>query len=327
MRIAILSDAANPTPAQGYHGLGRIVHQLVIGLAARGHSITLYAGQGSATGDYVLHPLPAGTPTDGYRGEYTLAKLCYAEHQRKPFDAILDNGHLHVLSRLFPALPVVNVYHDIWQPYQRCAVLLSDGQKALMPPEFGRSRVIPNAIDPTPYTAGDTPADPPYVLFMGGMFDYKQPLLAIEAASRAGIKLIIAGPGALPANETNNVEHVGVVTGDRKHALLCGASVFLQLGHSESFGITTVEAGLSGVPVVAWPTGGTVDLIKHGCNGAFIPIGTKDKVKAVADTITRALAVDRAQARQTTLETLTTLDEQLDAYETALEDCVKGVWW
>lgn len=328
MRIAILSDATMPTPSAGAHGLGRVASDVAEGLLARGHDVVLFAKMGSQFSGAMVMPSDA-VPVGVYEGEKALAREALKLHKEFPFDVFLDNGHIHWLSKLLPRLPVVNVYHDVYQPYSRCPVVLSAGQQAIMPPQFDNARIIPNSLNPADYRPNYDTSTPDYALFMGAISELKQPLLAIEACARMGVKLVMAGQpivGKIPATEASNVEYVGMVSGSYKEQLYQNARVFLQLGVGESFGLTTLEAGLYGTPVVGWPFGGTLDLIRYGISGDFVVMAGKDKVQNVCDAIERAWYIPR-QACRAWAEKLCDNGKQIDGYEDALGACARGNWW
>jgi glycosyltransferase involved in cell wall biosynthesis len=297
--------------------------QVAEGLKGRGHDVTLVAKVGSQFSGALVE-----VDANGYQGEALLARDAMRLHRSYPFDVFLDNGHLHELARLFPQLPVVNVYHDVYQDYARCAVLLSHGQQAAMPPAFEQARIIPNALNPDAFVPLYEHYENPFVLFMGALSEIKQPLLAIEACAYMGLNLVLAGGGIIgrfPSGGRENVDVVGAVSGATKRSLLRNARVFLQLGLMESFGLTTLEAGLSGTPVVGYPTGGTSDIIKYGANGVFVPMGG-NMVKAVADAIDRAWDMNREHVRATTAS-ICDVDQQITRYEIALANAMEGKWW
>lgn len=132
--------------------------------------------------------------------------------------------------------------------------------------------------------------------------------------------------GKFPITEASNVEYVGAVSGKYKAELYQHAKVFLQLGVKESWGITTVEAGLHATPVVAWPSGGSLDLVRYGVNGVHVIVQGNDKVQNVADAIERAASVPRLMCR-TWAERLCNPEKQIDQYEDALADVARGRWW
>jgi glycosyltransferase involved in cell wall biosynthesis len=322
MRIAIISDCSLPTPHPGGHGLGFVNHQIAEGLRARGHDTTLIAQRGSTFSGRLV-----ALNVNGYEGEPALAKAAYQLHREHPFDALIDGGHLHRLSAIFPDLPVLNIYHDSYQPYQRCAVVLSEGQRAMLPPPFECARVIPNALDARQIAWSDVPGQ--YALFLGTVSDLKQPMLAVEACARMNVPLVIAGMTVnnfgLPLTRMNNAQYAGMVMGATKFNLIRGARVLLQLSGVESFGLTTLESMLSGTPVVALPAGGSVDLIEYGRSGILVQ-PSRDMIGAVVDAMKAAWWLDRVEVRKSG-ERFGNVDAQIDAYENALGDVMRGDYW
>jgi glycosyltransferase involved in cell wall biosynthesis len=322
VRICVISDASLETPHPMGHGLGAMNWQIAEGLHAQGHDVTLVAKAGSMFSGKLL-----ALPVDGYRGEPALAKAAYGLHKQQPFDVFLDGGHIHLLSSIFPNLPVVNLYHDNYQPYQRCAVVLSEGQRAMLPPPFEGARIIHNALPKDHIQASNVPGS--YALFLGAISDLKQPMLAIEACARMGVPLVLAGMTVnnfgLALTQMNNARYVGPVSGQSKFNLIRGARVLLQLSGVESFGLTTLEAMLSGTPVVALPGGGSVDLVEYGVSGVLVqPSG--DSVGAVCDAMKAAWWLDRDEVRKSA-ERFGCVEAQIAAYEDALGDCMRGEWW
>jgi glycosyltransferase involved in cell wall biosynthesis len=86
-----------------------------------------------------------------------------------------------------------------------------------------------------------------------------------------------------------------------------------------------LEAGLSGTPIVAWPAGGNLDLVRYGVNGVFIPPST-DAVNATCSAIQRAWYMNRMLVRAYT-ERMCDQEAHMDRIENALADCARGEWW
>lgn len=101
--------------------------------------------------------------------------------------------------------------------------------------------------------------------------------LAVKAAVKLGIKLKIAGKPAgyyleykkLTQLAKKNVEFLGYVTDEELAKLYKGAKAFLALATDEDFGITPVEAQLSGTPVIAFRGGGYKESVIEGKTGIF----------------------------------------------------------
>lgn len=333
MRLAIIGDSQGSTPTEGAHGLGRVIYNLAESLIRIGHDVTLFGTQGSYCSGTTIAPCPAGPQ----EFETILAHAVYKEHKREPFDAIWDGGHVHVLGSLFPDLPVVNQFNDKWQVHRPNAVVSSNGQRDIMTsenPKFSTARVLHNAHDAREfvpsYRADD---DPPYLVYMGAIIHYKQPLLAIEVAARMRVKLIMmggitGGHGWLTREPTfTNVRLVGAKTGNERNEIVRGAMAFLQLGHSEAGPLAPLEAALLGTPIVAWPSGGNADLVKDCQNGVFVDISKEDKVDAVIEAIHRAKGIARKLVRESTVPYWGDLDRFAKEAEQHLFDVAQGRRW
>ncbi len=101
--------------------------------------------------------------------------------------------------------------------------------------------------------------------------------LAVEAALKAGFTLKIAGSPAgyyfeynkLKDKSRSNIEFLGQVTDEELAKLYKQAKAFLALAKDEDFGITPVEAMLSGTPVIAYNGGGYKETILQGRTGVL----------------------------------------------------------
>ncbi len=322
MRICVIGDCSLESPHPSGHGMGFMNHQIAEGLHARGHDTTLIAKKGSRFRGTLVT-----LDVNGYAGEPALANAAYQIHKRDPFDVFIEANHIHRLASIFPDLPVLSVYHDMYQPYARCPVLLSEGQRVLMPPHFDNARIIHNALDKDSISYSILPGS--YAVFLGAISDLKQPMLAIEACAKFGIPLVLAGMTVnnfgLALTKHNNAQYIGPISGAAKFDLLRDARVLLQLSTVESFGLTTLEAMLSGTPVVAMPSGGSVDLIEYGVSGILVQ-PSRDSVGAVCDAMKAAQYLDREKVRKSA-ERFGDVNVMIDQYECACEDVMRGMVW
>jgi glycosyltransferase involved in cell wall biosynthesis len=325
MRVAIISDASSPTPTPGAHGLGRAVHTIAERLYAAGHDVTLFATTGSTFSGELVTPIP---PSPDYlKAENALAHAVWKSHKDVHFDVVYDHSHSHAFSRVFPDVPTINHFHDKWQTFSRNPILCSEGQRSLMPPEFAGAKVIHHQLDARDFTPSYRAENGgnQYLLYMGVMRDYKQPILAIEAAARVGMKLKIAGGAPFDVGQVfsgnENAQYVGVVDGENKLDLLRGATALLQFGLYESFGLSTIEAGLCGTPVVALAEGGTRDIVQNGTNGVYVKEGN------YLEAITAAKSMSRKVVREFTEAYFGCPEKQVAQVERALNECAIGWHW
>ena len=119
--------------------------------------------------------------------------------------------------------------------------------------------------------------------------------LAVEAASKLGFKLKIAGAASgyyteykrliekgrgsrnkFGMTSNNNVEFLGHVTDEELAVLYTKAKAFLAMSQDEDFGITPVEAMSFGTPVIAYNGGGYKETVINGKTGIFFNEQTAD---------------------------------------------------
>jgi glycosyltransferase involved in cell wall biosynthesis len=115
--------------------------------------------------------------------------------------------------------------------------------------------------------------EPRHAVWFGRLVTYKRPEVAIEAARRSGVPLVMIGDGperaALERGAPDNVTFLGHAPDARIREVLSHASALIVPGE-EDFGICPIECLAAGVPVIAHAAGGALDYIVHGENGLLI---------------------------------------------------------
>src|SRR5689334_1110062 len=206
LKIAVTVDPEIPVPPNHYGGIERIVYLLVRGLTEQGHAVTLFANSDSRVPcDLVAYPGRAsGSWSDTCRNTIQVAGRVAGLVGRRKFDLVHSFGRLLYLLPLLPSsLPKLMSYQrHVHPPSVSWGHRLSGGslqftacsrQMIQAVEHLGAWHVIYNGVGTDQYAfRPEVEADAPLV-FLGRVEHIKGPHLAIEAARRAGRRLVIAG--------------------------------------------------------------------------------------------------------------------------------------
>jgi len=148
---------------------------------------------------------------------------------------------------------------------------------------YGKSStVIPPPVSVGHFDVGDGPGE--YFLMLMRLVGWKRPDIAVEACTRLGLDLVVAGDGRdeghLRRIAGPRVRFVGRVddAGLRRLYADCKALI---LPSEEDFGITPLEAMASGRPVIAYGRGGALDTVIPGKTGLFFAEQTPESLVEV----------------------------------------------
>ncbi len=336
MKLALLGPVCWRTPPRHYGPWEQVVSNIAEGMVARGIDVTLFASGDSITtgklewicpGSVYEHP-----ELDGKVYEYLHIAHCY--ERAHEFDLIHNNYDYmgHVWARLVRT-PVLTTIHGFSSPRIHPAyveyngyvkyVSISDADRLA---GLDYLATVYNGIDPQLFTFNNQPGD--YLVFLGRISDEKGTHLAIEVARKSGMRLIIAGIiqhqdyfDALvkPFIDGRQIEYIGPVGPDERNKLLSNAYALLHLiTFREPFGLTMVEAGACGLPVIATPLGSVPEIIKDGLNGLIVS-GPDEAVKRLPE----VLKIDRAACRRH-VEQYFSLDAMIDGYLNVYDRILSG---
>lgn len=281
MHVVVASH--QPLPAKGYGGPQRVVVALIRGLAALGHRVTLLAPPGTKVVEATVVTVPPRKLADGR----TLAEYL-------PRDGTIVHAHFPLRNPSGP-LPFVQTVHRNLKrgaPPSPNSIFLSRDHAR----RHNSDVFVYNGLDPADYVFRRFPRRASqYDLFLGALHSAKGYHWAVEAAKHTGHRLIVAG-GWRPSF-TGSIKYVGEVDGTTKAALLARARCLWNPAEwDEPFGLVTVEALLSGTPVLGTRRGALPELIAPDV-GALC--ATLDDMIAAAETIhTRDPAACRRHAER-----------------------------
>jgi glycosyltransferase involved in cell wall biosynthesis len=302
MRIALIAPPWYPVPPTGYGGIEWVVALLADGLADRGHEVTLFAPAGSTTRARLVSPLGEAPPPDSIGNPwYEASHAVAAYEQGEEFDLLHDHtGPVGVSIGALTGCPVVHTLHGPFTEaarmlYGRLArhlwfVAISESQRSLGPTDLRLAGVVYNGMAMERYPYREDKED--FVLFLGRADEEKAPDLAVEAARRAGRRLVLC---ATRKNERersywaervepllgDDVEVYGEITHEQKVDLLARAAALLfPIQWPEPFGLVMTEAMACGTPVVAWRNGAVPEVVDDGVTG-FVVASMDELVRAI----------------------------------------------
>lgn len=346
LRIAMLAPPWIPVPPPGYGGIEAVVSLLSDGLVARGHAVTLFAAPGSRAAAEVHSPLEDAHPESIEHALYevdhvarTFAAVDEAAACGEPFDVVHDHcgfSALAMADRL--STPLVHTLHGPFTPETSAfyshhgskgwIVAISNTQLEQGPAGMRVAGVVPNPIDVQAWPAPEPKSD--YLLWIGRMTEDKGPDRAIAAARRAGRPLILAGPvqpgkerffkdKVEPHIDDDSVHYVGEVGGEDKRKLFAEAAALLMpIEWPEPFGMVMVEAMICGTPVISFPRGAAVELVREGETGFLV-----ENEDEMADAVRRLDEIDAEACREDTIARYN-VDRVAGAYEDAYRLVIEG---
>lgn len=232
-------------PPAMYGGTQRMVVYLARGLAAAGHRVTVIAGEGSKVPEAIVVPVNLGYARS--------ATFDIRPHLPSGLDILLSYTPLPIA----PDVAWIRGLHGNRKPgttSQPNTLHVSQDHAR----RHGGIGFVYNGIDPADFHF--RPAKDDYDLFLGRLHSVKGYRWAIEGAKRMRRKLVLAG--GWRASLSRYVRYVGKVGGDKKAALLAGAGcLWMPALWDEPFGLTLIEALVSGTPVLGTPRGALPEIV------------------------------------------------------------------
>jgi glycosyltransferase involved in cell wall biosynthesis len=342
LRIAVVAPPYYEIPPQGYGGIERVCHALVVGLLERGHDVTLIAAGGDHTDARFVPTFPEAQ-VEGSEFETTI-ELLHAVRAATALEWLeLDVVHDH--SRAGPLLaasrrtPTVATVHgpmrgaesqrEVFAELGRSVslVAISEAQRHDAPELNWVGRVY-NGIDVGSYPYRTDKDD--YVLVLSRLHPQKGIDIAIDAALKAGRRIVVAGSWTIPTERAwfedlirprlgPGVEWVGEVEGEAKRELLAGAACLLFPARwAEPFGLAMVEAMACGTPVVGLRAGSVPEVVDHGRTGVIC-----DRPGELPEAIAAAVALDPHACRARAGE-LFSADRMVAGYEALYQAVVRS---
>ena len=314
LRIAIIAPPWFSVPPKGYGGVENVCADLVGGLVARGHTVTLVgAGTDGTAGQFLA---TYSEPPSARLGEPLPEVLHAAAASRMLADLDVDLVHDHTLAGPLLArgrdVPTVVTMHgpvagEPGEYYRQLGdtidlVAISAAQRRSAPdlPWVGMTH---NAVEVTtyPYLA----AKDEMLLFLGRIHPDKGVHLAIDAARAAGLPIVVAGKCSEPLEREYFRTHIEPRLGPdvtlfgcadatvKRHLLARAAGLLFPIAWEEPFGMVMLEAMACGTPVVALRRGSVPEVVIDGVTGFIC-----DSAAELPDAVHAARRLDPAACRE-----------------------------
>jgi glycosyltransferase involved in cell wall biosynthesis len=309
MKIAHIAPPWLAIPPKNYGGTETVISHLVEEQVAQGHEVTLLAPGDAKTSARLISffdqsLIDNGVPWHAHlKAYYHLYKSVAYVKQHEfdilhthlsssadmylfPLTARLATPHVMTVHSRFPFDRVGNWIGDADRYYLEWAatvpvVAISQSARAQLPPALNVVGVVHHGVPLSLYEPTVRGPEEFYV-WLGRLFPEKGAHLAIQAAHKAGVRLVLAGtvdhhvPESVsyfreiiqPQLDGRRITFLGPVTMQQKIDLFSRARALLNpLQWEEPFGMVMIEAMAVGCPVIAFPRGAAPEIVAHGRSG------------------------------------------------------------
>lgn len=362
LRIAVIATSRYPIRQPFAGGLEALVWNLVDRLRRRGHTVTLFAGEGSdGVDERYAFPATGWRPSTAARQDcsmpaarfmsdhhaYLRVLMALAQPLAGSFDVVHNHALHHLPLAMAPLLdmPVLTTLHTPPTPWLESAVSAAPSRVGPPAPFAAVSgyiarawqsahaaisaSVVPNGVDLREWPLG--PGGDRLVWF-GRFVPEKGAHLAVDAARRARMPLTLVGPvidrayfdEAIRPRLGSDVVYGGHLAVSDLAALVgASAAALVTPVWDEPYGLVVAEALACGTPVVAFDRGGIPEVLGDPAVGTLVP---PDDVGSMADAVGRAVLLDRQAVRSYAGRYLS-LDRMVTRYERHYARLRSGATW
>jgi glycosyltransferase involved in cell wall biosynthesis len=334
MKIAHIAPPWISIPPANYGGTEIVLYNLIEEQIAQGHQVTLLAPGDAQTSAQQVSFFPQSLSASEVPWSAHLKAYFHFYHaveyvQTHQFDILhthlsasadmylfpltahLTTPHVMTLHSRFPFDRVGSWIGDADQYYMKWAssvpmVAISESAREEAPLNLNFVGVVHHGLPMQMFRpTQERPEN--FFVWLGRIVPEKGPHLAIRAAKKAGVPLVLAGiidryvPEAMeyfehtikPEIDGEQITYIGPVNQQEKIHLLSRARAFLNpIRWEEPFGMVMIEAMALGCPVITFPSGAAPEIVVHRKSGFFA-----HDVDEMAHFIDRIDTLNRATVR------------------------------
>ena len=352
LSVALVASNRFPLRQPFAGGLEAHVWHLARALIRRGHEVSLFAGSGSDLGldhgELAVRELalssaaqadPSASPSAFMTDHHAYLNLMMQlADPHSGYDIVHNHSlhHLPVVMAPMLATPMITTLHTPPTPWLESALDVTGGGGTRFAAVSRHTAdawrhiapdvtVVPNGVNFRRWPLG--PGGDNLVWF-GRITAEKAPHLAIAAARRAGLPLVIAGPisdtayfdHSIAPSLGERVRYAGHLNHDElAHVVGHSAAALVTPVWHEPYGLVVAEAMSCGTPVVAFACGGIPEIVSAR-SGRLVPPGD---VEAMTVEIPTALSLSRIDVHRHAVARCSAdamVTAYLDLYRTAIED-------
>jgi glycosyltransferase involved in cell wall biosynthesis len=339
-------------PPAGYGGIEAVVTDLVDGLVAAGHKVTLVGADcHNATMAEMVPVWPRALSDRIGDPEVEVAHAMMTRRAVEHLIAVRDvdvvhdhsfGGPLNAYTYARLGVPTVVTTHGPVHTHNRgyyrglgkdaALVSISRSQRSLAP-ELNWLTTVYNGLRPADWPFQSAKQD--YALFLGRYHPDKGAHLAVIAAHEAGLRIVLAGkkleraereyhddvviPLLKPGDEAMDVADASL-----KRQLLVNAKCLLfPVRWQEPFGMVMIESMACGTPVIALDSGSVPEVIDSGVTGIVC-----NEPSELCDAVRRLDEIDPVACRKRVVERFDVsamTQGYTNAYELAMRKAVAAV--
>lgn len=351
LRVALIASNRFPLSQPFAGGLEAHVWHLARALVEHGHEVSLFAGSGSdrslectelTVRELTLSPAAQADPSASPRAFMAdhhayLNLMMHIGDPQSGYDIVHNHSLHHLPVAMAPILgtSMLTTLHTPPTPWLESALDVTgsagtrlaavsrhtaDAWRHVAP----QVTVVPNGVDSRRWSLG--PGGDNLVWF-GRITAEKAPHMAIAAARRAGLPLVLAGPisdssyfqRAIAPSLGDQVRYAGHLNHDELARLVGrSAAALVTPAWHEPYGLVVAEAMSCGTPVVAFARGGIPEIVSPQSGRLVAP----DDVDAMAGAIPAALSLARIDVHRHALACCSAeamVNAYLDLYRTMID--------